>query len=593
MPVLGASGGASFYGSTTTATASGAIADGDPVALNAAGPVSKVSPNGKTSVARGDKFFVIGSGGDAVLEFDVSTPFDISTASYTSTLFSVAAYETAPQSMVFNNNGTRMFVVGALGDDIIQYVLPDPYAISSAIHERAFSVATQTTTPTGVVFNFEGTKMFVGSGSTLFMYNLTQPYDVGTASYSGTSFDFSTQGTTSKCMRFNNDGTKLFVVQFTNQDIDEYNLSTPYDISTMSYSQNLSVSAQDTQPVGIDFNFDGTKMYMTGIAGDNVYEYDLTTGFDLSTASYSGSTLNLTGLESTPLAGVFAQNVLTTNAESYLGIADGAYADGATATIQLAGAIDDAQSGLTAGKTYYLQGDGSLSTTKSTPLVEAGFALSPTTLLVKGAYSSVTAKADAPTPLADYVPAHFGIDYNDLLNYSAASLYNTTIGLFWSGLDQQGAYIIESDLSDFTEVVNVTGSGILGTVITGAFATALQTAYIEVTIDGEVRVWEMLLYPAFRSVLSFSPLNLLERSGVNHVTTATNSVSGFDSTYTTPYSAMYTDYGTLLDDFYVQPATITGGIRFKENMRVRIKGTTTFNTSNLRHYHGVIYAVYN
>lgn len=165
--------------------------------------------------------------------------------------------------------------------------------------------------------------------------------------------------------------------------------------------------------------------------------------------------------------------------------------------------------------------------------------------------------------------------------------------MFWSGLDQQGAYIIESDLSDFTEVVNVTGSGILGTVITGAFATALQTAYIEVTIDGEVRVWEMLLYPAFRSVLSFSPLNLLERSGVNHVTTATNSVSGFDSTYTTPYSAMYTDYGTLLDDFYVQPATITGGIRFKENMRVRIKGTTTFNTSNLRHYHGVIYAVYN
>ena len=49
---------------------------------------------------------------------------------------------------------------------------------------------------------------------------------------------------------------------------------------------------------------------------------------------------------------------ITTNltAENYAGIADAAvYADAATATIQTAGSVDDAQSGLTPGQAYYVQ----------------------------------------------------------------------------------------------------------------------------------------------------------------------------------------------------------------------------------------------
>lgn len=71
-------------------------------------------------------------------------------------------------------------------------------------------------------------------------------------------------------------------------------------------------------------------------------------------------------------------------ATNYIGISDGAYADTATATIQTAGAIDDAQTGLTAGSTYYVQKDGTLSTTADTPSVVAGTAVSSTSILVKG-----------------------------------------------------------------------------------------------------------------------------------------------------------------------------------------------------------------
>ena len=76
-----------------------------------------------------------------------------------------------------------------------------------------------------------------------------------------------------------------------------------------------------------------------------------------------------------------ATNITSSN---YIGISNGAYSDTATATIQLIGSVDDAQSGLTAGQAYYVQSDGSLSTTAGTPSVFAGTAVSATKIIVKG-----------------------------------------------------------------------------------------------------------------------------------------------------------------------------------------------------------------
>jgi hypothetical protein len=76
-------------------------------------------------------------------------------------------------------------------------------------------------------------------------------------------------------------------------------------------------------------------------------------------------------------------DVTNLTASNYIGISDGAYANGATATIQVVGSIDDAQSSLTPGLAYYVKGDGTLSTTADTPSVLAGIAVSATELLIK------------------------------------------------------------------------------------------------------------------------------------------------------------------------------------------------------------------
>ena len=69
--------------------------------------------------------------------------------------------------------------------------------------------------------------------------------------------------------------------------------------------------------------------------------------------------------------------------ENYIGISDGAYADAATATILVDGSVSDAQTGLTAGQDYYIQGNGTLALTSGVPSVLAGTATSATNLLIR------------------------------------------------------------------------------------------------------------------------------------------------------------------------------------------------------------------
>jgi DNA-binding beta-propeller fold protein YncE len=78
--------------------------------------------------------------------------FDVSTSVYCAEL-SVSAQETSPQGIAFNNDGTKMFVVGTSGQDVNEYALSTGFDVSTAIFTDAFSVSAQDTQPTGVAFN--------------------------------------------------------------------------------------------------------------------------------------------------------------------------------------------------------------------------------------------------------------------------------------------------------------------------------------------------------------------------------------------------------------------------------------------------------
>ena len=76
---------------------------------------------------------------------------------------------------------------------------------------------------------------------------------------------------------------------------------------------------------------------------------------------------------------------LVTNltAGNFIGFSDAAYTNGQTATIQIEGAVDDAQTGLTTAKKFYVQGDGTLGISTDDPVVPAGIAISGTEIIIE------------------------------------------------------------------------------------------------------------------------------------------------------------------------------------------------------------------
>ena len=247
----------------------------------------------------GTKAYFIGVGADTVFQYSLSTAYDISTASYDSVSFSIAAQENEPQGLTFNSDGTKMFVVGTTGDDVNEYTLSTGFDISTASYSQIFSVAAQDTAPSAIKFNSDGTKMFIAGSQneTIYQYTLTTGFDVSTASYASKSILVSSEESILSGLAFNNDGTKMFITGTNGDEINEYTLTTGFDLSTASFSSNLfSVSSQSGAPQSVTFNSDGTKMYITDNNG--VFQYSS------ASTSYTNQ-MNKTQLDAVPDANHF------------------------------------------------------------------------------------------------------------------------------------------------------------------------------------------------------------------------------------------------------------------------------------------------
>jgi sugar lactone lactonase YvrE len=251
---------------------------------------------------------------------DVLTPnvtvtvegWDLRLVYYTGNSFSVAAQETTPQALAFSSDGFTMFVVGDVNGTVYQYTLTTARDVSTASYaSKSHSVAAQDSAPTGLAFSSDGFKMFVvgTTNDTVYQYTLTTAWDVSTASYASKSFSVAAQETTPQGLAFSSDGFTMFVVGDTNDTVYQYTLTTAWDVSTASYaSKSFSVAAQDTVPLGLAFSSDGFTMFVVGFTNDTVYQYTLTTAWDVSTASYASKSFSVAAQDTVPLGLAFSSD---------------------------------------------------------------------------------------------------------------------------------------------------------------------------------------------------------------------------------------------------------------------------------------------
>jgi len=252
-------------------------------------------PTSLTFKNDGTKLFFIGTTGDDVNEFSLSSPWDISTASFVQTK-SISAQEATPYSLKFYHGpgatgGTRMFVMGQSGDDINEYSLSTAWDISTATFVRTYSVSLDSATPYGLEFSSDGVYTYMVSSNRIFQYKNYSAWDLSDT-YGSTRFNgIKSQETAPTGLVFKPDGTKFWIVGTTSDTVFEYDLATPWVVGTASYNNvSFSVSAQELTPQSIRFKPDGTKMYIVGTTGDDVNEYALSTAWDITTATFSSAT---------------------------------------------------------------------------------------------------------------------------------------------------------------------------------------------------------------------------------------------------------------------------------------------------------------
>src|SRR5690606_19459417 len=214
----------------------------------------------------------------------ISGAFDVSQAVFTGNheRFSVGTV----RSLAFNTDGTKMFVLDADENAINEYNLFSAYNVSTAVfagNSERFSVGAQEVAPRSVAFSNNGKRMFVMGfiGDDINEYHLTTAFDISTAVYAGDGerFSVASEDTHPNSLTFNQDGTKMYVAGSDDDEINEYTLSTAFDVSTATYRTTLSVGTEDLFPQSIAFVGNGFKLLVMGSAGDDINEYNLTTAF--------------------------------------------------------------------------------------------------------------------------------------------------------------------------------------------------------------------------------------------------------------------------------------------------------------------------
>ena len=241
------------------------------------------SPEGLYFKSDGTKVYVVGSSGDSVDQFSLSTAWDISTASFDSVTFSLASQVTTPKGIFFKPDGTSFYVQGQSVADryVYQYNMTTAWNISTASYASKSFSTSEDNEPLGVFFKPDGTKAFVTGeqNDKVYQYGLSTAWDASTGSYDSVSFDFSATANYVHGLAFSSDGTKLFLAGYNAEyKIFSYALSTAWDLTTASYVTSFSINSQEIDNKDVQFSTDGTKMYIVGANNDTIYQYSTATG---------------------------------------------------------------------------------------------------------------------------------------------------------------------------------------------------------------------------------------------------------------------------------------------------------------------------
>lgn len=306
---------------------------------------------------------IIATTSDTSISF--GTAVNIFTA--TSTLYANAGrnlaitYDTVNSKAVFiglNNSGTITGAVGTVSGTSISFGTTANFGTSTVDACQRMSATFDQNAGKCLFAYRDG-----GSGTTLYGA-------VGTVS--GTSISF---GTPVQAHAVIPNTTSLVYDPVVKKTVLVYNSNTNY--YTVATISGTSVSFTTPATVATTANTDAQSFVASTYSPQN--QTPLIFFYSSTLTRYTGTTVQTATVTGTNLVGSAA-----VGGSNFIGFSEGAYTNGQSAIIDIAGGTTSAQSGLLAGRSYYVQADGTLGLAPGPLDVYAGVAVSATNLIVKG-----------------------------------------------------------------------------------------------------------------------------------------------------------------------------------------------------------------
>jgi len=209
--------------------------------------------------------------------------------------FNLSSYETQPRACTLSADGTYFYVVGDQGHSVDQFTMSTPYDLTTISHTRVQALGTNN--PRGIYFKEDGTKMFVSYyGGTIKRYSLSTAWNVSTIGSADQSDTFeSDSGDYNSVIGlfFKPDGTKFYTVVASDNAIKEYTCGSAWDVSSMSGSDTATRDSLQADPSGLFISSDGLRLWYCEYNTDKVYQWNLSTAWDISTGSIDSTSYSV------------------------------------------------------------------------------------------------------------------------------------------------------------------------------------------------------------------------------------------------------------------------------------------------------------
>ena len=201
----------------------------------------------------------------------------------------------------YSLDGTRLYIFDRASNTLLEYGLSEKFNPSTIVDSLAsLDVSNQSSFASNFEFSRDGLHVYcMDVGGQLFQYDLSGPFDLSTATYSNKNAVIIGSSESVTDFEISADGSKLFAVQTENEAVIQFELSSSFDISTVAASpfSTFSLDTIEDVPRVLEFSADGTRMFISGDEFQRLNQFNLTTPYDLSTVTATGLSYNILSLD--------------------------------------------------------------------------------------------------------------------------------------------------------------------------------------------------------------------------------------------------------------------------------------------------------